>query len=266
MGKLQGVADTLFIPLAARIYASRRFPAYFYDETALRLEDQIPDETLQQKSGEYEQMASVARYHNLDEMTRAFLAKHPVCNIVNLGAGLETAYFRLKNRTALFYEVDLPAVIESRRAVLGEFPNEILIGGDLFDFKWAEQINKNAPTLLIVSGVFQYFHEEEVLAAVEGLKRLFPLGELIFDATNETGIKYTNRYVRKTGNTAAAMYFFVNDCEAFARKSGTKLVERRPFFGDARTMLAKKLGLYTRIAMKVVDEDGRAVLLHLKLH
>ena len=29
---LQGVEDTLYIPLYARIYASKRFPDYFYDE------------------------------------------------------------------------------------------------------------------------------------------------------------------------------------------------------------------------------------------
>jgi hypothetical protein len=31
-------------------------------------------------------------------------------------------------------------------------------------------------------------------------------------------------------------------------------------------MLAKKLGLYTRIAMKVVDDKKRAVLLHLGIN
>ncbi len=28
---LDGVADTLYIPLVARIYVSKRFPGYFYD-------------------------------------------------------------------------------------------------------------------------------------------------------------------------------------------------------------------------------------------
>ena len=35
MGELQGVPDTLFVPLAARIRVSRRFPEYFRDQTAL---------------------------------------------------------------------------------------------------------------------------------------------------------------------------------------------------------------------------------------
>ena len=40
------IANTLFIPLIARIYASKRFPEYFYDETAMKFEDKIPQKFL----------------------------------------------------------------------------------------------------------------------------------------------------------------------------------------------------------------------------
>ena len=44
-----------------------------------------------------------------------------------------------------------------------------------------------------------------------------------------------------------------------------KLIEERPFFGTARKQLKRKLKLYTRIAMKVVDEGARRVFLtHLR--
>ena len=50
-----------------------------------------------------------------------------------------------------------------------------------------------------------------------------------------------------------------------AAKCGMMLVEERPFFGVARKQLKKKLKLYTRIAMKVVDEGGRrGFLTHLR--
>ena len=265
MSQFQGVADTLFIPLAARIYVSKRFPEYFYDETALSLEQYISEESKPKFYFQYTQIASVARYYNLDAMTNSFLSKHERCNVINLGAGLETGYFRLKAHNAMFYEVDLPLVIEKRRTLLGEHPDEILIGGDMFQLEWAKQINTSLPSLLIVSGVFHYFHEEQVIGFIHDLQELFPDGELIFDATNETGIKYTNKYVKKTGNTSAPMFFFVNDCAAFAKKCGITLIEYRPFFTDARKMLSKKLGLYTRIAMKVADDKKRTILLHLKL-
>ena len=266
MSELRGVADTLFIPLAARIYVSKRFPEYFYDAAALLLERHLPDESIQKSSSEYSLMASAARYYNLDSMTKNFLAAHDMCNVVNLGSGLETAFFRLNSRNAVFYEIDLPEVIDSRRLALGEHPNEVLVGGDIFAMEWARQIDEALPTLLIASGVFHYYHEEEVIDFIHALQNAFPRGELIFDATNEKGIKYANRYVRKTGNASAPMYFFVNDGMKFARKVGVALLDRRAFFTDARKILGRKLGLYTRIAMKIVDNDGRAILLHLKLN
>ena len=78
-------------------------------------------------------MASVARYFNLDNLARQFMAQHERCNIVNLGAGLDTGFHRLSPASAVFYEVDLPDVIEIRRRVLGEQTGEVLIGGDMFE-------------------------------------------------------------------------------------------------------------------------------------
>jgi len=266
MGKYSGVADTLFIPLTARINISRRFPEYFYDSKALELEPELPDSSIEQKSSEYTMIASVARYYVFDRMVKAFIEAHGACNIVYLGCGLETAYHRLGNKTAMFYEMDLPDVIESRRAVLGEHENEKLIAGDLFDLKWADEIaDRTLPTMLVVSGVFQYFHEEDVLSFIENAGKLFSCAELAFDATNSTGVKYTTKYVQKTGNTDAMMYFYIDDCEEFAARAGKQLISWRPFYTEARRMIGRKTGLYTRIAMKVCDDLGRAKVVHLKL-
>ncbi len=267
MSKFEGVADTLFIPLTARVYISKRFPEYFYDPKALELERILTDSSIEQKSSEYTMLASVARYYNLDEMTEHFIAAHPKCNIVYLGCGLETAYYRIGNKTADFYEMDLPEVIEVRKKLLGEQENDKLIAGNLFDFKWADKIaDRTLPTLLIVSGVFQYFHEEEVLGFIEKAREELPDSELIFDATNSTGVKYCEKYVKKTGNMSAMMYFYVDDCEDFAKKAGVQLIEWRPFYTAARKIIGRKAGLYTRIAMKVCDDLGRAKILYLRLN
>lgn len=263
----QGVADTLYIPLTARVYVSKRFPEYFYDPKALELESAIPGADIAEKSNEYQMIASVARYYNLDEMAQAFAARHAACNIVNLGCGLETMWWRLHEKLpqARFFDMDLPDVIATRERVLGEAPGETLIPGDLFDFKWVDALDKSLPTLLIVSGVFQYFHNEEVLGFIARAKELFPEGELIFDATNSVGIKYTNKYVQKTGNTSAMMYCAIDDAPAFAQEARCELLDYRPFFTDARKMLKGKVGIYTKVAMWVTDRTNRAFLLHLKL-
>ena len=267
MSKFEGVADTLYIPLTARIYVSEHFPEYFRDDKAVSLKSEMPYEDIASKSSEYFQMAGACRFYNTDQMVKAFIDRHEKCNIVNVGCGLETAYFRINpaSEKAAFYEMDLPEVIAARRKVLGESENEILISGDMFDFAWADGIDKSRPTLVTVIGVFQYFEEEKIIGFLKQLKRSFPGVEVIFDAMTGKAIKYANDYIKKTGNNDAELHFSADNGKSVAEKCGMKLVEERPFFGAARKQLKRKLKLYTRIAMKVVDEGGRrGFLTHLQ--
>ena len=266
MSEFEGVADTLYIPLTARIYVSEHFPEYFYDEKALSLEKEMPYEEIAAKSSEYFQMAGACRFYNTDRMITAFIEKHASCNIVNIGCGLETSCFRIQPQQGVrFYEMDLPEVITARRSVLGESANEILIPGDMFDFSWAVGIDKTLPTMVTVIGVFQYFEEEKVIAFLKQMKKTFSEVEVIFDAMTAKATKYANDYIRKTGNNDAELHFSADNGQSVADRCGMTLVEERPFFTAARRQLKRKLKLYTRIAMKVVDEGGRrGFLTHLR--
>ena len=170
MNKFEGVANTLFVPLVARINISKKFPEYFFDEKALELEQYLP-EGADKGASEYSDMASVSRYYNMDKTVQEFVKRHTECNIVYLGAGLETAYDRLNEKVSRrivhWYETDLPEVIEARKTVFGQRENETLISGDMFKLEWIKEIDKTLPTLLIVSGVFQYFHEEEIITFIK---------------------------------------------------------------------------------------------------
>lgn len=264
---LSAVSKTLFIPLSARIFASKNFPEYFYDEKALSLESLVRSscEFVREKSSEYALMASAARYRNMDEIVRKFCAKYRKCNVVYLGAGLETACFRLKTLNAAFYEVDLPEVIELRRRVLGECPNDTLVGCDMFDPAWARYIDESLPTLFAACGVFQYFTREQVLNLIRELKNVFKNAELLFDATNEAGLKYANKYVKNVGNDDAIMRFCVEDGCEFALEAGVNLIEERVFFTDASKILSRRLKFSTRLIMKFVDFTKRAKILHFDL-
>ena len=139
----KGVEDTLYIPLTARIYASKKFPEFFYDEKALSLKQYIPTDSIENNTTEYFYMASVCRQQTIDEKIISFLKDNPDGNVVFLGAGLETAYHRIGNKTANFYQVDLPSVIEIRKRVLGNGNNENFISGDMFRLDWIKVKYKN---------------------------------------------------------------------------------------------------------------------------
>lgn len=264
MSEYEGVEDTLFIPLTARVNVSKSFPEYFFDQKALEMENLIRNKQIDKKSSEYSMIANVARSYNLDQMAQNFIDKHEKCNVVNLGVGLETSYYRLNRKNSMFIEVDLPEVIELREKYIDVGENEKFIKGDLFNLDWCDELDSTFPTLMIVSGVFQYFHENDVLKFLSDVKNIFENAELIFDATNKFGIKYTNFYVKRTGNTSARMYFYKDPYE-FAKKANCKLIECRGFFKDAINILNKKVGLFTKISMKVADNRKNAMILHLKI-
>lgn len=98
MKQFSGVANTLFVPLVARICVSKEFPEYFYDEKAMEMETILPSGA-KKGASQYSNMASVARYYTIDRMTEEFFSAYKACNIVYLGAGLDTAFDRLYKKS-----------------------------------------------------------------------------------------------------------------------------------------------------------------------
>jgi putative tetracenomycin polyketide synthesis O-methyltransferase tcmP len=260
----KGVEDTLYIPLVARIYVSKKFPGFFYDEKALSLEKYIPKNNIDKHTSEYFYMASVCRQYSIDQKIIKFLEKNPVCNIVYLGSGLETSFNRIGNKKAKFYHVDLPRVIETREKVLEKADNEVLIGGDMFSLNWVKNIDLSIPTIVSVSGVYQYFKDEKVYEMIRNMKKMIPGGELVFDATNSKGLELANKYVKSTGNSDARMYFSVDDPSKLADSTGTKLINVSGFYETA-LKVCKGLKLKTRIYMYFADKLKRTLIIHLRL-
>lgn len=257
-------------PFKILLYNSRSTGVYFYDKEALLMEERIPRgilDSIGENTKEYSIIASVARYYNFDDMTKKFIERHPKCNIINLGVGLDTFANRIERPDITFFQIDFEETMNERKLWLKQLPNEVLISGDIFKLKWTDEISdKSLPTLMLAAGVFQYFHEEEILTFLKPIKGKFPSGEIIFDCTNTTGIKYAQKYVKKTGNTSAMMYFAVDNPKDIADKCEMELVDYRVFYTQARKQLKRRTGLYTRIAMRVCDNGHRAHIVHLKLN
>lgn len=131
MRDLQGIIGTLFVPLVARTHMSRRFPEYFYSGKAMSLEDSVPGDDIRKSSSGCIHLAPVTWYRNLDRVVREFAERNGECNVIDLGAGLKTATFRLADCGTKFYEINLPGVVEAREKMIPEGPGEVLIDCDV---------------------------------------------------------------------------------------------------------------------------------------
>lgn len=265
--ELDGVQDTLFIPLMARMYISKTFPEYFYDKKAIEIANMLPSNLITEKSSEYSMVTSASRSIVIDDFTKIFIEKHKKSNIVCIGCGFETTSWRLSDykTKAHFYEIDFDDVVNQRKQILGTLENETLISGDINILNLHEYIDCSLPTFFVVSGVFEYFKEHEVLSVIKKLQSDFKNAEIIFDAVSSFGLKYANRYVKKTGNKNAIMYLSINNGEDFAKLSHTKLLKQSTVFHKVTKQLKKKLKLYTRISLFINDYKQTSMILHLAL-
>lgn len=267
MSELSELSKTLFVPMGGRIFASERFPKIFYDKKALELKRKIPREILDdRRQSEYTFLASATRSRNVDTVIRMFLSKHKKANIVELGCGLETSYFRCDNGSANWIELDLSDVIEFRRSLLPDEKRMCCLSESILSEDIAERIAeklKNEPTLFLASGLFHYFERDKIIALLRRLSKI-PNAGIVFDAVNSLGIKGIKKYMKQLGRESAKMYFFCNDEKALAGEisSRAELIFSKPFY---RNIDKRGMKLITRLSMRISDMFNMVKLIYIKL-
>lgn len=258
-----GVARTLLIPLYSRATPGRLNPGGDYDPWAVRILERIDADlaAIERSATEYARLACLAREFTVDRIVREFARDHPAGAIVNLGCGLSTASRRSDLADCAWFELDLPEVIRLRQAILPDEPGPPPIACSLLDAAWMDRIDRDAAsgTLLIAAGVFQYFREEELMPAVVRMAERFPGGELFFEATSTTGLRWANHFVRRAGIESAPMRFAVDNAADLARWSSRLSITEEPYFQDIpRTGLPLVTRLTLLAAEQITQRFGMA--------
>jgi O-methyltransferase involved in polyketide biosynthesis len=118
--KLSGVSETLLGPLWGRAKISRDHNSLFYDAKAVELIGKIDYDfsTRDKVVPGYLSLLFVARAKQFDDKIKDYIAEHPHASVVNIGAGLDTTFYRVDNGLIQWYDLDLPAVIDIRKQLL----------------------------------------------------------------------------------------------------------------------------------------------------
>jgi O-methyltransferase involved in polyketide biosynthesis len=190
---LSGVAETLLITLYIRATESQRPDALIKDERAEALVRQLDAETLRKTLALTEdtgRLVLILKSREFDRFAQDFLGRHPDAAVVQFGCGLDTRFERVcselpDNGQVDWYDLDLPEVIDLRRALIGdEGGNYHLLAGSVLEDAWLEAVepHRQRPFLFMAEGVFMYFTEGQVKTLMLTLKENFPAAELVFDA------------------------------------------------------------------------------------
>jgi O-methyltransferase involved in polyketide biosynthesis len=191
-----GISRTSLAPLCVRAKISKEYSSLFNDGKAIELFEQMDSDLFSfvKLNTTYFDFIIVARAMQLDNVVKAFITEHPHASVVNLGAGLETGFYRIDNSTIHWYDLDLPEVIEIRKQLLPETDRSTCIAKSVFDPSWCQDINTKGGVFMIAGGLLRYFRETQVRQLFSLIADRLPGSEIAFEAESKSSSVVDGNY------------------------------------------------------------------------
>ncbi|MEZ4663439.1 MAG: class I SAM-dependent methyltransferase [Caldilineaceae bacterium] len=248
---LSNVSKTAIITLRSHVIEAHRRPPLIHDPMAAvcleRLHALAKDAAVQQiferKLSRVLTSHIAIRARQYDAIVNTYIAAHPGCTVINLGCGFDTRFWRIDNRNCRYIDLDLPAVIELKQAVLADELEYEVIGASVLDVAWIDQVTatNNRQFVLVAEGLFMYLPRPAVIELFQQVAAKFADSQLVFEVVTE---KYTRglwkkivemKFRSEMGVDAGAAYNFGvkrgAEIEDFA--PGLKVINEWSFVDDA---------------------------------
>lgn len=200
--ELTGVPHTLLIPLLGRAMASQDTKSSFHDARSLSLIKSLNYnfDNLLEKMSSFSTSITWAgdRALYFDNEIKTFLHTHPNATIVNLGAGLETAFYRVDNGMLTWVDLDVPEVMSIRHKLLPPPKRVHYISKSIFDYTWLNDLQQlGSDFFFFAGGLFIYFTPEQVKSLFIKMANQFPGTEMVFDSIAKDDLTNANEMFKK---------------------------------------------------------------------
>lgn len=232
--KLKGIPETMLIPLWARAVETEQKKPIIKDYKAVEMVSRIDYDFSRFKKSWKSQVGVSVRTMLLDNATIAFMQRNPGTVVINLGAGLDTRYERLKDeKIAFWYDLDMPEAIELRRKFLPEGERNKFIAKSFLDLSWMEDIDfADKRVLIIAEGLLMYFSEEELSLLFKQVASRLSGAEMLFEmlAPFLVGKSKHHDSVSKMVSAAEFKWGLKNSIEIESWHKGIKFIEEWDYF------------------------------------
>ncbi len=264
--QLTSVPQTLLLPLYGRARHTREENPVLRDENAVAIIDRL-DYDFAPLERVYSPLSGImwaARAKQFDALLERYIAGHPECTVVNLGAGLDTTFNRVDNGSINWIDLDLPEVIEIRNALIPETERTRCIARSVFDPSWTGELGDTGKGLYMVSaGCFFYFEEAQVRELFAMLHERLPGVRMAFDAMTEESAARANDMISNAEMKRAVIQWFVHDAHVIDNwNCGVSILQQIPLFRD---IPREGISPYNAAVMNHIDQFGMITLVECEL-
>jgi len=194
---LQDVPETLLYPLIARYVETKKEGGIIKDPKSVEILDSLDYDVRKARLFAPAQIGVCFRTMIFDEQVLVFLKDHPEAVVVNLGCGLDTRFPRVDNGRVLWFDLDLPAIIELRKNFFAQTERHRFITASALDPTWLTVVPKKKSTLIIAEGLSMYFTEEEIKTLLKNIKNNFPGAGILMEVFHPFIISLKSKWVTR---------------------------------------------------------------------
>lgn len=233
---LEGLAETLLIPIAARALDATSPSPILGDSDAVQVMARLDYDFDRVHFPLSESQSIAVRTLNFDRWVMSFVERHAMAVVLQLGCGLDSRARRLDwGQEVTWIDVDLPEAIELHRKVMSPAPSGRdyrLLGIDVTTEGWLEGLPSTRPTAVVMEGFLSYLSPEDSHALLRRLVDHFPQGEMFLECMSSWLVAKTqNEPVKQAYRKTGAEYKSpVDDVKQFEKvKEGVKVIEAISF-------------------------------------
>ena len=232
--RLGDVETTALIPLAIKANETMRSNPRIRDNKAVEIIKALGIDTKP-----YDKFMShegvIARTVMLDRQLKDIISKEPESVIVNLGAGFDDRFTRVDNGRILWFDVDLPDMISTRKKAFSERERVTMVAGDILDDSWCAEVKNKTNEgkshyVFIAEGLFMYLTMEEIKKLLIILKENFTGGGTLIAEQNNKLMCKNEKYHDTVKNTKAHFRSGTDSgAEIAALTDSIRLIEEHSF-------------------------------------
>ena len=158
-----------------------------------------------------------------DDWVKMQMEEDAEAMVLHLGCGLDSRSERIGDEKRLWYDVDFLEVIAERRKYYQETETYRMIGADVRESEWLNQIPKGN-VIIAMEGLSMYLNANELRELMIRFNRHFVKVRLLMDCYTKVAAK-ASKYKNPINEVGVTQVYGYDAPETMARKTGLRFVK-----------------------------------------